>query len=149
MGKIISDTKSTTTRPLRPPWPDTGTHTFELAGHTTGDTASDHAIAMQMLEKDWDSYDATIYIDGAATHGNVNGGIIVTTGHVTATLTVSALSQPANCARPSKPKRKLCEQPSNWHRRMSPSTRCASLQIMCQLSTNTKSASNPASCQLR
>ena len=32
------------------------------------------------LEKDWNSYDATIYTDGAATHGNANGGsgIIVT-----------------------------------------------------------------------
>ena len=48
-----------------------------------GDTASDHTIAMQTLEKDCDSYDATIYTDDAATHGNTNGvgGIIVTTGH--------------------------------------------------------------------
>ena len=37
---------------------------------------------MQTLEKDLDNYDATIYTDGAATHGNANGGTgtIVTTG---------------------------------------------------------------------
>ena len=46
--------------------------------------------------------------------------------------TVSALSRPANGARPSKPMRKLCYQPSNWYRRMSPSTRCTSFQIVCQ-----------------
>ena len=39
---------------------------------------------MQALENDWDSYDATIYTDGAATHSNANGSgsIIVTTGRI-------------------------------------------------------------------
>ena len=32
------------TPPLKPQWIDTGTHTFELAGQETGDTASDHAM---------------------------------------------------------------------------------------------------------
>ena len=98
-----------------------------------GGNASDHAIAMQTLEKDWNSYDATIYTDGAVTHGNANGGsgINVTTGpRVTLELTVSALSWLANGARPSRPKRKLCEQPSSWYRRMPPSIRCASFQIV-------------------
>ena len=36
---------------------------------------------MQTLEKDWDSYDGTIYTGGAATHGSANGGsgVILTT----------------------------------------------------------------------
>ena len=116
----------TMTQPLKPPRTDASTHTLELTGQKTGDTPSDHEVAIQTLEKDWDSNDATIYTDGAATHGNANGGsaIIVTTApppQVTIEFTVSALSRPANGARPSKPTRKLCEQPSIWYNRMLPS----------------------------
>ena len=80
--EIFADTKPTTTPHLRPQWNDTGNHTFELTGQKTGDTASDHEIAMQTLDNDWNSYDTTIYTDGAATHGSANGGsgIIITTG---------------------------------------------------------------------
>ena len=77
--KIFGNTIPTTTPTLKPPLTDTGNHTFELTGQKTGDTASDHAIAMQT--EDWIA-NATIYTDGAVTHGNLNGrsGIIVTTG---------------------------------------------------------------------
>ena len=133
--KIFGDTKSTKSPPLNPPWTDTGTYTFEITGQKTGDTASDDEIAMQMLEKDWDSYGTTIYTDCAATHCNANGGsgIIVTTGPpVTQQSTVSALSQLANGACVSELKRKLCELSSYWYRRMSLSTRHALFQIVCQ-----------------
>ena len=65
------------TPPLKPAWIDTGTHTFELTRQKTGDNASDHEIATPTLEIDWDSYDTTIYTDGAATHCS---RIIVATG---------------------------------------------------------------------
>ena len=133
---IFGDTKPTTTPPLKPPWTDTSAHTCELTEQKTGDTASNDEIAMQMVDKDWDSYDATIYTDGAATHSNGNGGsgIVVTplAPHVTLQSTVSAPYRPANGAHPSKPKRKLSERPSYLYRRMSPSTRCASFQIVRQ-----------------
>ena len=61
--------------------------------------------------------------------------------------TVSALSGPENCARPSKPKRKLCEQLTNWYRRMSPSTRCASFQIVCQRCNAHKICIHPSKLQ--
>ena len=120
--------------------------TFELTGRKTVDTASDHAIAMQTLKNNWDSYDATIYTDGTPTHGNENGGsgiIIITGPQVTLASTVSTLSRPTNGARPYKPKRKLCQQPSNWIRRMSPSTRCASFQIVCQHSSACNISTHP------
>ena len=41
-----------------------------LTGQKTGDTALDNAVAKKTLEKDWDSFGATIYTDGAATHGS-------------------------------------------------------------------------------
>ena len=40
--KIIGDTKPTMTPQLKPPWTDTGTHTFELTRQKTGDTTSNH-----------------------------------------------------------------------------------------------------------
>ena len=75
--KILGDTKPTMTHTPKPPWTDTSTNTFELTERKTGY----HAIAMQTLEKDWDSYDATIYTDGVETHCKANGGsgIVVTT----------------------------------------------------------------------
>ena len=102
---------------------------------------------MQTTEKDWDSFDATIYNDGSTTHGNANGssGIIATTGpQVTLESTVSALSRSSNGTCPSEPKSKQCGQPSNWYRRMSPSIRCASLQIACQLSNEYKIFIHPS-----
>ena len=80
--KIFGDTKLATTPQFKPPWTDTGTHTFELARQKTGDTASDRIITMQTLENDRDSFDATIFTDGAATHCNAIGdsGIMFTTG---------------------------------------------------------------------
>ena len=102
---------------------------------------------MQTLEKDWDSYDATIHTDGAAKYFFANGGsgIIVTTApQVTLESTVSVISWPTNGARPSKPKRKLCEQPPNWHRRMSPSSMCALFQIVCQHSNTYKICIHPS-----
>ena len=52
--------------------------------------------------------------------------------------TVSTQSRLANGAHPSKQMRKLCELPSNWYRRMSPSTRCASFQIVVKHSNDYK-----------
>ena len=102
---------------------------------------------MHTLEKDWDSYNTTIYTDGAATHGNTNGGsgIIVTTGpRSDPNVHRQSTTRPANGAHSSKPKRKLCKQPSSWYRRMSPSTRCASLQIVCQHSYAKKICIHPS-----
>ena len=67
LRKVIGDTKLTTTPPLKRQWNDTGTHIFQIVGQKTVDAASDHEIFMQTLEKDWDSYNATIYNNGAAT----------------------------------------------------------------------------------
>ena len=104
--KIIGEANPTTTPPHRPPWIDTGTHTFELTGQKTGDTAYDDEIAMQTLKNDRDCYDATIFTD-AATHGSPNGGSSIIITQVTVESTVRALSLPVDDARPSKPKRKL------------------------------------------
>ena len=49
----------------------------------------------------------------------------------------------------SKPKRKLSEWYSKWNIGMSSFTRCASLQIVCQLFEEYKPAPIPASYQLR
>ena len=91
---------------------------------------------MQTLEKDCDSYDTTIYADGAATHGTI--GIIVTTAppQITLESVVSELYRPANCARSAKSKRKQCKHPSNWHRRMS-----IYIYIYINTPTHTKCAS--------
>ena len=94
---VFGYTKFAPKPPHKPPWIDTGTHTFELTGQKTGDTASPHAVAIQTLEKDLDSFDATIYIDGAATHGNANGSSLmtVTTGpKVILDTTISTLFRP-------------------------------------------------------
>ena len=93
------------TPPLKPPWTDTGTHTLELTGQKTSDTASDIVIAMKMLEKDWDSYDTAIYTDCAATQTVIATSLSTLAPQVTQESTVSALSCPANGARPFKPKR--------------------------------------------
>ena len=144
--KIFGGTQPITTPPHKPPRIDTGTHTLKSTGQKTGDATSDHIVATQTLE-DRDSEDASIYTDGAGTQGNAKGGsgIIVTTGpHVTLASTVSALSRPENGARPSNPKRKLCEQPTNWYSRMSPFIRCASFQIVCQHSNAYKICIHPS-----
>ena len=90
--------------------------------------ASDHAVAMQTVERDWDGYVATFYTDWSATHSNANGGsnINVTTGPTSDTR-VSLLLQPADGAHPSKLRRMLYKRPSTWYRRMSSSTRYASV----------------------
>ena len=51
-------------------WTDTGTPTFELAGHETSDTASDHVIDVQTLKKDKDRCDVAFQAEVAVTHGN-------------------------------------------------------------------------------
>ena len=107
------------THPVKPPWTDTGIHTFELTGQRTGDTVSDNEIAMQTLMKDWDSYDATIYTDCGNTTMVVAASLSSSGPQVTRESTVSAVSWPANGTRLSKSKRKLCERPLNWYRRMS------------------------------
>ena len=91
-----------------------------------------------------DSFATTIYTDGSTIHGNTNDVTCTLSQKVTLQPTVSALSQPANGVRPFKPKRKLCERPSNWYRRMSPSTRCASFRIVCQYSNEYKICTNPS-----
>ena len=63
-----------------------------------------------------------------ATQTTVAASLSPLAPQVTLESTVSGLSRPANDAHPSKPKRKLYEQPSNWYRRMSPSTNGASFQ---------------------
>ena len=87
--RILCDTKPTTT--LKPPWTDTGTHTLELTGQKTGDTASDDAIAMKTLEKYWDSYDTAIYTDCAATQTVVAVSLSTLAPQVTLESTVSEL----------------------------------------------------------
>ena len=82
-----------------------------------------------MLAKDWDSYDTTIYTDGTSTQTAVAASL---SPLVALESTDSTLSCPANGAHPAKPKGKLCEQPTIWYRRMSPSTECSSFQIVCQ-----------------
>ena len=62
---------------------------------------------------------------------------------VTIESTVSALSSPANGDRPSKPKEKQCERHPKCYRRMSPSTRCALFQIVCQHSNEYEICSHP------
>ena len=120
-----------------PPWIDTSTYTFELAGQKTDNTAPDHEVVMQTLEKDWDSYDPTINTDGAAQMA-VAAPLPPLAPQVSIESTVSALSRPAIGAHPYKSKSKLREQFSNWYRRMSPSTGCTSFQIVCQHSNACK-----------
>ena len=68
--------------------------------------------------------------------------------YLTLESTVGAPSRLANGARPYKPKRKLCEQFSNWYRKMSPSTRCSSFQIVCQHSNRYKICIHPSKLQI-
>ena len=142
--KIFGDAKPTTTPPLRPPWTHTGTHTLELNGQKTGDTVLDHAITMQTLEKDLDSYDTTIYTDGSVMHTAVAASLSPLATQVTLESTVSAPSRPTNDARLSKQKRMRYELAMNSHRRMSSSTRCASFQIVCQHSNENKISNHPS-----
>ena len=47
----------------------------------SGVVETDKQEAMQVLEKEWQTYDATIYTDGSAKDNlNGGGGIVVTTG---------------------------------------------------------------------
>ena len=50
--KIFGDTKLTMGPPLKPPWIDTGTHTFRYTIQMTVDTASGNAIAVLTLVKE-------------------------------------------------------------------------------------------------
>ena len=85
-------------------------------------------IAMQ-TEKHWDSFDVA-YLHWWCS--NIYGIIVTTAPQVTPESSVSALPRLANGTRPSKPKTKLCELPSNWCWRMSTCTRFALFQIICQ-----------------
>ena len=80
---------------------------------------------MQTSEKYWDNFDATIYIDGSTTHGTAIG-IIVTSGPPSDPTIYRQRTLHGD--RPSKTRRMLCERLTNWHRRMSPSTRCTVCQ---------------------
>ena len=119
--------------------------TFELTRRKTVDTTSDNAITIQTLEKDWDSYDATIYIDvHTATKTAVAASLSPLAPLVSLESTVSTLSRSANCASPYKQKRNLCQRPSNLIRGISPSTWCASFQMVCQHSNEYNICSYPS-----
>ena len=122
---IFRDTKPKPNPPPNPPWLYTNTHTFELIGQKMKYPMSYQALAIQMLERDWDSFDTTTYTDVSATHNNTNGGscIIVTPGSL-ATLErmVGVLIWSENGACPSKLRKILCKQPSKRYDRMFPFT---------------------------
>ena len=92
---------------------------------------------MQTLAKGWDSYDATIYTDGATTHNNANGtsSIIVTTGppsdprvHCWCTLPVGKWCSSFRA------EEKAVRAALNLVSRMSPPTWCISFMMVCQYS---------------
>ena len=112
-----------------------------------GDTASDHAVGTQTLEKNWDSYDATIHTDGAATHGSTNsdGNIIVTTGPQNDPIVHRQCSNLAGklCSF-FQAEEKAVQTALKLVQEMSLSTRCASFQIVFQDSNKYKICIHPS-----
>ena len=80
-GSIFKNAVPQQTPGLLPPWLKIGEHNFETTGAKTGVVETDRLETMKILEKGWQTHDATIYTDGSVTENfNGGGGIVVTTG---------------------------------------------------------------------